>query len=290
MQRRRGPKKVIGVDISSDIILHAQRAVVENGLRDTVTILRRKKKCLGREDLELGENERIDVIISEWMGSCLLHGNKLATIIETRDRLGGIMFPSRTALFLNGWSDKTRENRDSGCGCAGANRLSWWSNVHGLNLSVFSPLKLNKVSIEVVDDKEIVTERALVLDLDLNSCTDSALDFECSFEMGMVENSTLDGFVAAFDVHFFEGGESRVLLSTSAAKPQTHWKQALFLLDPKEAPAEPLPAGTHVLGSFAMQRNIENPSDYDVAITWTAGTYHGAQAFRIDAESVASCT
>ena len=28
-----------------------------------------------------------------------------------------------------------------------------------------------------------------------------------------------------------------------------------------------------------LARNIENPSDYDVAITWAAGIYRGAQAF-----------
>merc|ERR1711978_225328 len=63
-----GAKKVIGIDMSS-IVEHAQNIVKNNNLDHIVTILKGKV-----EEVELPEGiEKVDIIVSEWMGYCLFY-------------------------------------------------------------------------------------------------------------------------------------------------------------------------------------------------------------------------
>lgn len=50
-----------------------------NGLSDKVVVM----QCL-LEEVELPE--KVDVIVSEWMGYCLLYESMLSSVINARDR------------------------------------------------------------------------------------------------------------------------------------------------------------------------------------------------------------
>merc|ERR1719354_1507091 len=72
-----GAKKVIGVDMSS-IVEHARNIVKENDLSDKVEIIRGKV-----EEIKLPEGiEKVDIIISEWMGYCLFYESMLDSVPE----------------------------------------------------------------------------------------------------------------------------------------------------------------------------------------------------------------
>ena len=78
----------------------------------------------------------------------------------------------------------------------------------------------------------------------------------------------------------FLGPQATVHLKTGADSPPTHWKQALCLLDPAQAPPpDALRVGDKVTGSYAMRRSKKNPRDYVIAIVWNAGGCSGAQTF-----------
>ena len=88
-----GAKMVIGVDMSS-IAEHAKQIVEDNKLDKVVTIIRGKV-----EEVSLPEGvEKVDIIISEWMGYCLFYESMLDTVLYARDKWlnpGGLMFPDR---------------------------------------------------------------------------------------------------------------------------------------------------------------------------------------------------
>merc|ERR1711973_857492 len=76
-----GAAKVIGVDMSS-IVDHAKKIVQDNKLDDVVTIIRGKV-----EEISLPEGvDKVDIIISEWMGYCLFYESMLDTVLYARDK------------------------------------------------------------------------------------------------------------------------------------------------------------------------------------------------------------
>lgn len=76
----------------------ARTAVEANGLADKVTVIEGKM-----EDVTLPE--KVDIIISEWMGYLLLRESMLDSVIFARDKWlneGGSLYPSHARLFLAG--------------------------------------------------------------------------------------------------------------------------------------------------------------------------------------------
>lgn len=74
----------------------------ENNLSDIITL---KKGRL--EDINL-EEDKVDAIVSEWMGYFLLFEGMLDTVIYARDNYlnpGGILLPNRCTLSIVGSGD-----------------------------------------------------------------------------------------------------------------------------------------------------------------------------------------
>ena len=98
-----GAKLVIGVDCSS-IIEQAQEIIDANGFSDKVKLIRGKVEDLaktGLTDLEGNPVEKVDIIISEWMGYFLLYESMLDTVIVARDRWlvqDGLILPDKCTL------------------------------------------------------------------------------------------------------------------------------------------------------------------------------------------------
>ena len=72
---------VIGVDMSS-IVDHAKQIVKDNKLDKVVTIIKGKV-----EEISLPEGvEKVDIIVSEWMGYCLFYESMLDSVLYARDK------------------------------------------------------------------------------------------------------------------------------------------------------------------------------------------------------------
>ena len=72
-----GAKQVYGVDMSG-IVEQAKTIVETNGFKDKVTIIRGKI-----EEIVLPV-EKVDIIISEWMGYCLFYESMLDSVLFAR--------------------------------------------------------------------------------------------------------------------------------------------------------------------------------------------------------------
>jgi protein arginine N-methyltransferase 1 len=106
-----GAKHVIGVDMSS-IIDKAKEIVEVNGFSKKITLLQGKM-----EEVEL-PFDKVDIIISEWMGYFLLYESMLDTVLYARDRYlapGGLIFPDKATIFMAGIEDGEYKDEKIGC-------------------------------------------------------------------------------------------------------------------------------------------------------------------------------
>ena len=72
---------------------------------------------------------KVDVIISEWMGYCLLYESMLETVILARDRWlkpGGLVLPDKFYMNIAGVDDETNLS---------LSKKMWWSDIYGVNMS-----------------------------------------------------------------------------------------------------------------------------------------------------------
>lgn len=91
-----GAKMVIGVDMSN--IIHKAREIVAlNKLDNVITLIQGKM-----EEIELPV-DKVDIIISEWMGYFLLYESMLDTVLYARDRYlapNGMIFPDKAQMYI----------------------------------------------------------------------------------------------------------------------------------------------------------------------------------------------
>ncbi len=101
-----GARLVIGVDMSG-IVEQAKAIVAANGLADRVLLVRGKMEEV---TLPLPPGvDKVDIIISEWMGYFLYYESMLDTVLFARDRYlapGGLIFPDKATLLLCGIEDE----------------------------------------------------------------------------------------------------------------------------------------------------------------------------------------
>ena len=76
---RAGAKHVYGIEFA-DIADYAREIVKTNGLTDKITIIKSKV-----EEAELPV-DKVDIIISEWMGYFLIYESMLDTVLFARDK------------------------------------------------------------------------------------------------------------------------------------------------------------------------------------------------------------
>lgn len=97
-----GARKVYGVD-NAEIAEYAKQIVYDNGYQDVIEIIKGKI-----EEVELPV-DKVDVLISEWMGYFLIYESMLDSIIYARDKWlepeNGLIFPDKFSLYMAGFED-----------------------------------------------------------------------------------------------------------------------------------------------------------------------------------------
>ena len=265
-----GAKKVIAVD-NSDILTEAKKIVKLNGYEDTVTCVKGKIETLiQNKSLPLSNGETVDIIVSEWMGYALFFETMLPSVMAARDALmtpeTGTMYPNVSTIYIEGSNEKAR--------------LDYWDNVHSLNMAPMKERMVNELTqeawVEVVEDKNIITNRAKVIDHDLNTCKDEELDFEAPFELYLRDDKSpsdpieVHQLVVSFDIDFSVPGSNKVSFSTGCQSTPTHWKQTVLWFDPMHN-CPVLGRGDSMKGTFRMKRNAENHRAIDIAVIWETG-------------------
>uniref|UniRef100_A0A670XPB4 type I protein arginine methyltransferase n=1 Tax=Pseudonaja textilis TaxID=8673 RepID=A0A670XPB4_PSETE len=143
-----GAKKVYGIECSS-ISDYSEKIIKSNHLDHIITIFKGKV-----EEIELPV-DKVDIIISEWMGYSLFYESMLNTVIFARDKWlkpGGLMFPDRAALYMVAIED--RQYKDF--------KIHWWENVYGFDMTCIRDVAMKEPLVDIVDPKQVVTNACLI--------------------------------------------------------------------------------------------------------------------------------
>jgi len=244
-----GAAKVIGVDMSG-IVESAKKIVEANGLSDKIEIIRGKV-----EEISLPEGvDKVDIIISEWMGYCLFYESMLDTVLYARDKWlapGGLMFPDKATLYVCGIED--RQYKDD--------KIHWWDDVYGFDMSAIRKVALTEPLVDTVDCNQVVTNSCLIKEIDIQTCTKEDIPFTSPFHLQIKRNDYMQALVTYFNIEFTKC-HKRVGFSTAPEARYTHWKQTVFYLDDYLTCKK----GDEVTGVFSMKPNTRNVRDLDFEI------------------------
>lgn len=245
-----GAKKVIGIECA-EIYHSAKEIVKENGLEDKITLIKGKL-----EEISLPDGiEKVDIIISEWMGYFLLYESMLDTVLIARDRWlapDGLLFPDKASLFLTAIEDEQyREDK-----------IDFWDNVYGFKMSCIKRTALIEPLVDIAHADQIMGDFSKILDVDLYTVKKEDLDFTSNFKITVDRTDVCHALIAHFDVEFSKCIK-KTGFSTSSKHTRTHWKQVVFYLE------EPIACkkGETISGSISVKRNNVNPRDLDIVIS-----------------------
>uniref|UniRef100_A0A2I3HM22 Protein arginine N-methyltransferase 2 n=1 Tax=Nomascus leucogenys TaxID=61853 RepID=A0A2I3HM22_NOMLE len=251
------PKAVYAVE-ASEMAQHTGQLVLQNGFADIITVFQQKV-----EDVVLPE--KVDVLVSEWMGTCLLFEFMIESILYARDawlKEDGVIWPTMAALHLVPCSaDKDYRSK-----------VLFWDNAYEFNLSALKSLAIKEFFSKpkynhILKPEDCLSEPCTILQLDMRTVQISDLEtLRGELRFDIRKAGTLHGFTAWFSVHFqsLQEGQPPQVLSTGPFHPTTHWKQTLFMMD------DPVPVhtGDVVTGSVVLQRNPVWRRHMSVALSW----------------------
>lgn len=244
-----GASRVFAVECSN-IVEYAQKIVEANHLDNIITVIKGKV-----EEITLPDGiEKVDIIISEWMGYCLFYESMLDTVLFARDKWltpDGMMFPDRCTLYITAIED--RQYKDE--------KINWWDDVYGFNMSSIRKVAISEPLVDVVDPKQLVTNSFLVKEVDLYTVTKADLEFHSQFQLTVKRNDFVQALVTYFNVEFTKC-HKRLGFSTSPESNYTHWKQTVFYFDEYLT----VKRNEEIFGTFAMKPNARNNRDLDFMI------------------------
>ena len=125
----------------SDIAVQAKAIVAANGYADRITVIQGKV-----EEVTLPV-EKVDVIVSEWMGYCLFYESMLDTVLWARDRWlapGGVILPDRGTLSVCAIEDAEYRN----------DKINFWSDVYGFDMGCIKRLALAEPLVDTVSHEQ----------------------------------------------------------------------------------------------------------------------------------------
>ncbi|KAI9691375.1 MAG: type I protein arginine N-methyltransferase Rmt1 [Bogoriella megaspora] len=244
-----GAKHVIGVDMST-IIDKAREIVAVNDMDDKITLLQGKM-----EEVDL-PFEKVDIIVSEWMGYFLLYESMLDTVLYARDRYlveGGIIFPDKASIHLAGIEDGEYKEE----------KIGFWDNVWGFNFAPLKQTALTEPLVDTVEMKAVVTDPYPVITLDLYTVKPTDLAFTMPFRLDVQRNDFVHAIIAWFDIEFSKCHKP-IRFSTGPHTKYTHWKQTVFYL----GHVITVEQGEKIFGTLSNKPNEKNKRDLDIKIKY----------------------
>lgn len=270
-----GAMQVIAVD-KSDIIEKATENIFNNGLSDTITCLRG-----AIEDVKLPVNQ-VDIIVSEWMGYCLLYEAMLPSVLYARDKYlkpGGLLVPSSATLWIAPIEDSNHVSE----------HISFWKDVYGFDMKAMQEGIFDEVRIESMPQTSVCGKAFPFKTFDLRTVQTQDLLFTAKWNLDLSRKvNQLDGFLIWFDNYFATSGDEpmhepettpdvwvnkkrgNIAFTTGPFGKTTHWKQGLLLLPPATT-ATDLPLSCIVSGQITFSALKENARALMLDASWSVG-------------------
>ena len=211
-----GAKHVYGVEYA-DIADYSIEIIKKNKMEDKITIIKSRV-----EEAELPV-DKVDIILSEWMGYFLLYESMLDTVLFARDKWlkeDGILFPDRAQMFVAGLEDKRYKNR----------KINSWNNIYGFNMNCIKEAAIAEPLIDNCTEEYIISSTCKIYDIDLYNIQKEQLDFMSGYEIEFDCDECFNGLVAWFNVSFNKV-PNKVTLPTGPYDKPTHWKQVVFYIE-----------------------------------------------------------
>ncbi|NWT04053.1 ANM3 methyltransferase, partial [Mionectes macconnelli] len=244
-----GAKKVIGVD-QSEIIYQAMDIIRLNKLEDIVTLV---KGRIEEVDLPL---EKVDVIISEWMGYFLLFESMLDSVIYAKDKYlaeGGSVYPDICTISLVAVGDVNKH----------VDKLLFWEDVYGFDMSCMKKAVIPEAVVEVLDPNTLISAASVIKHIDCNTASTPELEFSSDFTLSITVSTKCTAVAGYFDIFFEKNCQNKVSFSTGPQCTKTHWKQTIFLLEKPIA----VEAGEALRGKITVRKNRKDPRSLFITLS-----------------------
>ncbi|XP_050235475.1 protein arginine N-methyltransferase PRMT10 [Mercurialis annua] len=262
-----GARKVYAVE-ATKVAEHARVLVKANNVQDVVEIIEGSI-----EDITLPE--KVDVIISEWMGYFLLRESMFDSVICARDRWlkpSGMMYPSHARMWMAPIRSGSGDQKKGDYNLA----MDDWFNFvedtkseYGVDMTVLTqPFEqeqrkyyLQTSMWQNLYPNQVIGTAAIIKEIDcLTATVDDILNVKSNFmSVITMEGTRLSAFGGWFDVHFKGRGDDpaqqEIELTTAPSTDNgTHWGQQVFVVHP------PIHTnvGDNLNVSFTMSRSKEN--------------------------------
>ena len=264
---RAGARRVYAVE-ATPMAKHAATLVAGAGLSDVIEVIQGTVESV---DLP----EKVDIIVSEWMGYLLLRESMLDSVLAARNKFlkpGGALYPSSARLLFAPARSALAASRASEF----ASSMAGWakfagdvSSLYRVDVGVLSDAYreeqrtyyLRTAAWADVHPDDLLGPPCVAATFDLHTVTRAEIEaaIEAPVAMPVGEDGPVDAVVGFFDVAF-EGSPQNpaptpVSLSTEpCAEGATHWGQQVFPLTPPVRAA----AGDSVVGTVAVRRRADN--------------------------------
>lgn len=271
-----GASRVLAVD-ASDIIDKARENVYHAGLSSTVTLIKGKM-----EEVTLPV-DTVDIIVSEWMGYCLLYEAMLPSVLYARDRYlkpDGLIVPS----VCNMWIAPVANDEYI------MENVSFWRHVYGFDMKAMQAGIWDEVRVLHWPKDSVCGEPAGFKLLDLYTIQPQDLTFTAKWKSQITQDvDALDGLLIWFDNFFSptregqnvelgsvadewaKGDKDRVAFTTGPYGTETHWKQGLLLAKYKDedASSKALKKGEVVEGEVTFKPPADMPRGLVIKTSWS---------------------
>ena len=222
---------------------------------------------------------QVDIIVSEWMGYCLLFEAMFDSVIYARDRYlapDGLMVPSDATLRIAPFADSDFI----------ASHISFWHSVYGFKMSSMVTGIYDEANVRSTEPSALAGDSTVFLRLPLHTITAEELTFIKEFQVTLNEDiDRLDGWSIWFDIFFMPSRDStvpddavpsemqkkgHVAFTTGPHGPETHWQQGILLIDHGRKGGAPLQKGQTITGKVGYKKNGDKSRLLDINIDWDA--------------------
>ena len=156
--------------------------------------------------------DEVDIIVSEWMGYCLFYESMLDTVVFAREKWlaeDGVMFPDKATLHLCAIEDRSYKEE----------KIFWWENVYGFNMSSIQKVAITEPLVESVDNHQVCTNGTLIKTVDLYTVKpEELIQFEVPYKLRASRDDYIDALVAYFTVEFSKC-HKRTVINTCCTLP-----------------------------------------------------------------------
>lgn len=247
MAAKAGARRVYAVD-QSESAKAAMALVKANGLDDIVRVFHGPA-----EELKL--EEKVDVLVSEWLGHFAFVEAMLDDVLQARDshlKPDGRMLPGTVDAMLAPIDDPVLYVHD-GPGF-------WRDPVHGLDFSLLeaAELKMGRAIQRRVAHGALLSPGRPLASLELKTARVDSQWKSGNLEFPVRRDGVLNGFVGWFETQLSESER----LDTGPDKPETHWSQTYLPFPPQRVRKD-----TSLLVDFNLERDHEVRRDLKLTLS-----------------------